>query len=254
MSTKGILLNPVMEECPYLQGRVSITENFLIKEIDDEDLEYLLSLGYRHFGEVFFRPVCGACKNCIPIRIPIREFSPSKSVRRLCNRNKRFQVTLEKPAPSRQTYDLYKRHKKRFAKKFYESYELYVRGFFASPPFKFDRALVIRDGSTLVAYTHLDVTANAMSAIYCYFDEKYKQYSPGKFSIYKEIEIAGEAGIKWLYLGFYVPGNRHMKYKIQYKPNQLMFSRHRWVDFMDASGAIVNPLPRQETDNYLISD
>lgn len=246
MSTKGIVLQPVIEECPYLQGRVSITENFLIHEIDDEDLEYLLSLGYRHFGEIFFRPVCFACKNCIPIRIPIREFSLSKSVRRLYNRNKRFQVTLEKPAPSRETYDLYKRHKKRFERQSYESYELYVRGFFASTPFKFDRALVIRDGSTLVAYTHLDVTANAMSAIYCYFDEKYKQYSPGKFSIYKEIEIAREAGIKWLYLGFYVPGNRHMKYKIQVKPNQLMFSRYRWLDFMDASGAIVNPLPWQE--------
>lgn len=243
MSIIGVLLLPVREQCPYLEDKISISESMLISEIDDDDLNYLLSLGFRHFGEIFFRPMCGSCRSCIPMRISVRQFSPSKSVRRLYNRNKNFKVTLEKPVPSKETFELYKQHKKRFKLQFNESYELYVKSFFYPPEFNFNRVLAVRDGSRLVALTHLDVTTNAMSAIYCYFDENYNRFSPGKFSVYKEIEIAAELGIRWLYLGYYVPRNRHMQYKIQFKPNQIMTANHTWIDYIDASGNIVNPLP-----------
>jgi len=117
MSVQGVLLHPVMEECPYFDGRISINESMIIKELDDHDQENLLSMGFRHFGEFFFRPICSHCRSCIPIRIPVREFSPSKSVRRLFNRNKHFRVTLENPPPFKEAFELYNRHKKRFKSK-----------------------------------------------------------------------------------------------------------------------------------------
>jgi arginine-tRNA-protein transferase len=243
MSIKGVMLHPVKEQCPYLEDKISITENMLIREIGDEDLDILLSFGFRHFGDIFFRPMCGICRSCIPVRIPVRRFSPSKSVRRLFNRNKHFKVTIEEPAPSQETFELYTEHKKRFKNQFHESYDIYEKSFFYPLDFTFNRVLAVRDGDRLVALTHLDVTANAMSAIYCYFDENYKKYSPGKFSVYKEIEIARKLGIEWLYLGYYVPGNRHMKYKLDFKPNQWMVEDRKWIDFIDASGNMVNPLP-----------
>jgi arginine-tRNA-protein transferase len=104
--------------------------------------------------------------------------------------------------------------------------------------------LVIRDGSRLVAVSHLDVTANAMSAVYCYFDEDYARFSPGKLAVYKEILLAKEMGIKWLYLGFYIEKNRHTNYKILFKPNQVMVEENLWIDHMDSKGNIINPLPR----------
>lgn len=244
MSIKGVLLQPVKEQCPYLEDNISITENMIVREIDNADLEMLLSIGYRHFGDIFFRPMCGVCRSCIPIRIPVQRFSLSKSIQRLYNRNKHFRVTIEEPVPSEESFELYIQHKKRFKIQFHESYDLYVRSFFQPHDFTFNRVLAVRDGDRLVALTHLDVTENAMSAIYCYFDEHYKKYSPGKFSVYKELEIAAALGIKWLYLGYYVPGNRHMKYKIDFKPNQLMYGYRKWVDYIDASGNIVDPLPR----------
>jgi arginine-tRNA-protein transferase len=198
-------------------------------------------MGYRHFGEIFFRPLCKHCRRCISIRIPVRQFLPSKSVRRLFNRNKHLKVTLEKPVSTLGSFELYNQHKKRFKRQIYESYNLYVKSFFH--PFKFNHMLSIKEGSRLVALSHLDITANTMSAVYCYFDENYARFSPGKFSVYKEIEIARERGIQWLYLGYYVPGNRHTQYKLQFKPNQLMTEDFKWIDYMDASGNIINPFP-----------
>ncbi len=234
----------MVEECPYINSIISINENMIITDLEDHDLEMLLSLGFRHFGDVFFRPLCTHCRSFISIRIPVQQFSPSKSVRRLFNRNKHFIVTLEKPAPGKETFELYNRHKKRFKRPPSESYELYIKSFFH--PFKFNRMLTIRDSDKLVALSHLDITANAMSAVYCYFDEAYARFSPGKFAVYKEIEMAKEQGAQWLYLGYYIPQNHHTTYKILFKPNQLMTEDNKWIDYMDASGKIGNPIPRIE--------
>jgi arginine-tRNA-protein transferase len=241
MSIQGIMMQPTMEECVYLEGKTSISDNLLVFDLEDRDMEALLSLGFRHFGSVFFRHNCLHCLRCISIRIPVQKFSPSRSVRRLFNRNKHLTVTLETPVPSQELYELYNRHKKRFKKQPPESYELYLNSFFH--PFQFNRILAVRDGTRAVAITHLDVTANCMSAVYCYYDEDYARNSPGKFSVYKELELAKEMGIKWLYLGYYIPENRHTAYKVQFKPNQVKTVDNRWLDYLDHKGNIVNPLP-----------
>ncbi len=242
MTIDGIILKPLKEECPYRGGMISMNETLFIKELDDQDLEILLSRGFRHFGEVFFRPICGHCSSCIPIRIPVQRFVPSRSVKRLLKRNRHLTVTLEKPEPTVESFALYKKHKKRFKRQDVESYNLYVKSFFY--PFKFNYMLLIKDGNRLVALSHLDIAARAMSAVYTYFDESYSRFSPGKFAVYTEIEMARELGIQWLYLGYYVQQNRHMNYKIQFKPNQLMHEDYIWLDYMDAAGNALTPLPQ----------
>lgn len=243
MYIRGLLFKPITEKCPYIEGITSIYENLLVTELYDEDLDNLLSMGFRHFGEFFFRPLCD-CRQCISVRIPVQRFTPSLSVRRLFSRTKNLRVSLEKPKPSIAAFEIYMQHKKRFKNKEEseeERYGNYIRSFFY--PFQFNRMLTIRDSDILVAVSHLDVTAHSMSAIYCYFDEKYRRFSPGKLAIYKEIELAKELGIQWLYLGYYIPSNPYTQYKIQFKPNQLMTEENQWFDYMDAAGNIIRPQP-----------
>lgn len=244
MNIRGLLFQPITEECPYIEGITAIYENLFVTELEDEDLDNLLGMGFRHFGEIFFRPICDDCHRCISVRIPVQRFIPSLSVRRLFNRTKGLRVSLEKPIPSITAFEIYMEHKKRFKNKDVddeERYGNYIRSFFH--PFRFNRMLTIRDAEILVAVSHLDVTAHSMSAVYCYFDEKYGRFSPGKLAIYKEIELAKEMGIQWLYLGYYIPSNPHTQYKIQFKPNQLMIGNDQWFDYIDPSGNIIRHLP-----------
>ncbi len=247
MSIQGVKLQPVARECPHIKGMVSIDENLLVIDLEEEDLEVLLSYGFRHFGEYFFRPVCNYCRSCISVRIPVQQFKPSPSVRRLLNRNKHFSVTLEKPSPSREMFEIYNRHKERFESSPSDNYEEFVKSFFH--PFFFSRMLCIRDKDRLVAVSHVDVTTRAMSAVYCYFDDQYARFSPGKFAVFKEIQLAAEMGLQWLYLGYYIPPNRHTHYKLQFKPNQVMTFDCKWFDHMDAAGNIINPLPPTASDH-----
>ena len=88
-------------------------------------------------------------------------------------------------------------------------------------PFPFSFQLSVHDGSRLVAVSHLAVTENALSTIYCYYDDSYTRESLGTYAISKEIEIGRERGASFLYLGYYVAENRHMSYKGRFHPSQV---------------------------------
>ena len=54
----------------------------------------LLARGYRRFGWQVFRPACPNCTKCRSIRIPVQQFSPSGSERRVLRRNAHIRAEL----------------------------------------------------------------------------------------------------------------------------------------------------------------
>jgi leucyl-tRNA---protein transferase len=235
MSVRGYLLGESQGACPYIAGNNAVHEQLVVDAIDEEELDALLAAGYRHFGSYFFRPVCAFCHQCVPLRIPVDRYAFPRSGRRLLNRGKRFLVTLEHPRPSHDAYKLYLRHKLRFAepgeRRQEERYEDFVETFFH--PFAFSYQLSIYDDGRLISVAHLDMTSSSISAIYCYYDDRYTRESLGSLSIFREIEIAKERGLKWVYLGYYVAANRHMSYKARYAPNEVLLEEGKWIKLLD---------------------
>lgn len=216
--------------CPYITGERFLSENYLFEDASAEDMDLLLERGYRHFGKIFFRPVCRECHKCLPIRIPLKDYTLSRNAKRLFRRNAFLIVSLvERPAVSREKFELYKKHKMRFPeeKGDSETFEIFTESFFTN--FMFSRTLEVRDKGKLVAVTHLDVGKKAVSAIYCYYDTDYLTISPGKFSIYKGISLAKELGKEYYYLGYYIRENTRMSYKGLYRPNQILLEENNWV-------------------------
>jgi len=237
MRFRGLLLPENTRDCAYLLGRTSTTENFIADKLTGDDMERLLARGYRHFGPYFYRPVCRLCHQCVPLRIALAGFSFSKSGRRVLARGRRFVTELERPTPSPEAFELYRKHKRRFKDSYSESnLESEFQTFFYLFPFSFQ--LSVHDGSRLVAVSHLDVTENSLSAIYCYYDDEYTRESLGTFAINKEIEIGRERGASFLYLGYYVAENRHMSYKGRFYPSQVLLQEEEWVNYRDLSGKL----------------
>ena len=201
-------------------------------------MESLLACGYRHFGDFFYRPICGLCHRCVPLRIPLSDFSFSQSGKRALIRGAKFVTVLERPQPSNEAFELYRKHKRRFKADYAESdLEFQFQAFF--DPFHSSFQLSIRDGSRLVGVSHLDVTENALSAIYCYYDDSYVRESIGTFAINKEIEIGRERGASFLYLGYYIAENQHMSYKGRFHPSQVLLQEGQWIDYRDSKGKVV---------------
>ena len=221
MVVEGYHLEQTETKCPYLENRNFTSANMIINIIDAEGIETLLESGYRHFGVYFYRPECSGCKECLPIRIPVKDFKFSRSEKRVINRASQFRVMfMDNPLPDMTKFNLYRAHKKRFKEADSESYDNWESSFFSDQ--SFNQIMEIRDSNKLVAVTHLDVTDRIISAVYCYWNEDYAQFSPGKLSILKSIRMAMDAGAEYYYLGYYIKDNKHMSYKVNYKPNQIL--------------------------------
>jgi len=237
MSIRGFLLGESTGACPYISGNLATHERLVAESLGERDLEELLAAGYRHFGNYFFRPVCSGCHLCVPLRVTLTDYRFPRSGRRLLNRNARFSVTLERPHPSPEAFELYLAHKLRFepppSDGSRESYEEFVDTFFQPLPFAYQ--LSVFDGTKLIAVSHLDMTDSLISAVYCYYDDRYRRESLGSYAVFKEIEIGLKRNLDFVYLGYYVGRNAHMSYKIRFRPNQILREEGLWEDLLDTN-------------------
>jgi arginine-tRNA-protein transferase len=192
----------------------------------------LLNLGFRRSGGDFYRPDCGACRACIPIRIPVNRFQPRRSQRRTWERlSKNTRVSVRPAQFEAEYFDLYRRY--------IES--RHPGSDMSSPsPDDFNRFLIspwggtlfveVRQQQKLLAVAVTDLLPTGLSAVYTFFDPHRAGDGPGVFTILWQIEEARRRRLEWLYLGFWIPGCRKMEYKQDYRPLQLL-NGGAWQEF-----------------------
>lgn len=240
MEIRGVPIGTYETPCPYISGNVFLSENVFIKEIDEEGIDYLLSIGFRHFGEHFFRPLCSECHQCIPLRIPVKDFKLSRNMKRTLKKSSDLELVVSRePEPTMEKYELYHEHLRRFEEDNSASYQSFVQSFFEPSPYSRELA-IYRDGK-LLSVSHFDITSRSLSAIYCYWSPEGEPYSPGTLSVLKEMEIAGDEGVEYVYLGYFVPENRHMRYKARFRPNEALVHEGLWLPLYNRHKELVHP-------------
>ena len=241
MEIRAAILKSHDRKCSYLQSLTCRMEELVIRDISAVDLSMMVEMGYRHFGDFFFRPACPECHACIPIRIPAKDYHFPRSARQLMNRNHDLTVQVGHPEPSREDFDLYRMHKRRFGAngegEESGNYEQFCASFFQPSPHA--RTMRIKDDGKLIAVAHFDLTDRILSAVYCYYHLDYLHRSPGRYAAYRQIALAAEQSIPHVYLGFYIENNEHMRYKRNFRPNQVLLSEGCWVDFVGTDNAHV---------------
>jgi len=227
--------------CSYLGAEETRFEAMWLSDVDDDALSELIAQGYRHFGRSFFRPYCRSCHACVPIRLPVEGFRETRSVRKTIHRARHVSVRVGPPQASPQAFELYRAHKTRFAPLADGREELRYEGFAKAffHPFTFARVLEMWEGERLLAVSHFDLTADMLSAIYCYYDPEATRLSLGRLAIYLQLRLAREQSIPYLYLGYYIKANKNMCYKADYWPNEVLLGDHGWEPFVDANGELV---------------
>ena len=100
------------DACPYLGGRDASLRFFQPIIPLPADVDQVLACGFRRHGELFYRPDCPAgCPECVPIRVPIGDFTPSRSQRRLLRRHAgNYDVRVESTGFRQEHLELFNRH------------------------------------------------------------------------------------------------------------------------------------------------
>ena len=208
-----------LSDCQYIPGETWRFEFFFARDLDHGELENLLSTGWRKFGLNYFRPVCPSCRRCVPLRVRVQDFVPTKSQRRLLRKNEDVRVFFRPLQFKDRIYEIYSDHSTRFEKEISTPVD-FIRNFCEKSCPSLQSEYYI--GETLAAVGFLDHSSRGLSSVYFIFDTLYSRYSLGVYSALREIEHARSLGLDYYYLGFYIAECPRMTYKNRFRPYETM--------------------------------
>lgn len=213
--------------CHYLPGEVARERAFVASRLDGAGYQALMDRGFRRSGMVFYRPDCPACSLCVPLRVPVATFQPTRSQRRVQRKNADITLTMRRPQCSEATFGLYRRyldfqHPDPSRERTYEGFR---ESFYAEVVDSLEAVYTL--GERVVAISLLDVCAQSVSAVYHFFEPELAGRSLGVCSVLAEIAWARAQGVPYYYLGYWVEGAPTMAYKASYGPHELL-REGRW--------------------------
>ena len=218
-----VLVRDEIEPCVYLddhQARLPL--RWQLRPVVGAAFDDLLTMGDRRVGKALYRPSCPGCRACETLRIPVAEFVPSRSQRRVWKRGQReLRVQLAGPTHSDGHVALFNKHRRLRDLAHHEG-AMTPEGYEAWLVQTCCETVEIRyfRGDVLVGVAITDMGEHAASAVYTYFDPDHSELSPGIFSVLWQIAWARKLGLEHLYLGLYIAGNRHMTYKVGFMPHE----------------------------------
>lgn len=214
------------KECSYLKEKKATTMYRIIDNCDSLMCKEYILHGWRRFGKLFFTPQCTDCNECKSMRIKIKEFEFTKSMKRVLKENIDTKVIIRHPTMSKEHLELYdKYHLYMKDKRDWDNEKISANDYYNSFVLghgEFGYELLYFIDEKLVGVALIDILPNAISSIYCYYDHNYQKHSIGTFSILKQIMLAKSLNIEYLYLGYWVEKNDSLKYKSRFKPHEIL--------------------------------
>lgn len=236
--------------CPYVAGR---TERKVVTEITGPQAEQLhdrLSrAGFRRSHNIAYAPVCLGCHACIPIRIPVAEFAPDRSLRRIARANAALRGFDMPARATAEQFQLFQRYQQ----------ARHTDGDMATMSFYDYRAMVedtpietslveFRDqADQLVGACLTDRLGDGLSAVYSYFLPEMARQSLGTYAILWLVDRARSLGLPYVYLGYWVPESRKMSYKSRFHPSEILVAgAWRRLTEADLTTDFTTPRPAAE--------
>jgi arginine-tRNA-protein transferase len=228
------------QPCPYLAGRM---ERKLFTALQGEYAvklnDALSKQGFRRSQNVLYRPSCAECSACLSARIRVADFRPTKSQKRALRRNARLRREATSPWATEDQYALFRAYlDSRHADGGMADMDIFeFAAMIEETPIR-SRVVEYSDGKgadrNLAAVCLTDVLDDGLSMVYSFYDPDLAKDSLGTYVILDHIEIAREAGLPYVYLGYWVPGSPKMGYKAKF-PALEVYVGGAWRDIGDPS-------------------
>lgn len=227
---KTIISGP--DSCSYLSGQHSAMQYAQIGGMAPGDYDERLHAGWFKFGSFLQKPLCHWCRMCYSMRVPLDEWRPNRTQRKVLRRNAGLEVSVCSPpqfTPERLAlHNRYRsfQHALRGWQQGHLSEAGYIQEFVHGPvPMQ---EISVRENGRLIAVLMADEDTDLFTAVTHYHDPALWQRSIGLFTVLQAFFLGQRMGKKWLYLGYYVPGSPTMGYKKQFLPCELRSWSGKW--------------------------
>lgn len=235
------------QPCPYLADRM---ERKLFTALQGDSAialnDSLSKQGFRRSQNVLYRPSCTDCAACLSARINVEQFTPNKPQRRTLRRNEGLVRRTTSAWATEEQFDLFRRYlDSRHSDGGMADMDVFeFAAMVEETPIR-TRVIEYADRETgnLVAVCLTDLLEDGTSMVYSFYDPHRRSDSLGTYVILDHIDIAREAGLPHVYLGYWVPGSVKMGYKSNFSGLEV-FRGGAWEAFQgdEAYDAQLHPL------------
>lgn len=187
----------------------------------------LIDRGFRRSGSHVYRPHCPACSACVPTRVPVSRFQPSRSQRRNWRVNQDLRTEALSPEYRDEHFKLYRRYINtrhpggEMENPTPEAYRSFLRCQWSRTVF-----IEFRLKNKLLGVAVSDVLPQGLSAVYTFFDPAYAKRGLGTFGVLWQIAEAQRLALDYVYLGYWIAENRKMSYKTSFRPIEGFIDGH----------------------------
>lgn len=212
--------------CSYLAGRLARSQVAAPTHLIDGSLYgELVQQGFRRSGLYTYRPHCDECSACMPIRVDVAKFRPTRTQRRVWTRQEELAIRMTSLRWDDEHFDLYQRYQssRHPGAGMDDDMQSQYRQFLLTSRVDTRLAEFRNSAGELMIVSVIDVLGDGLSAVYTFFDPD-APGSLGTWAILWQIEQCRRAGLPWLYLGYWIEESRKMAYKSAFQPYQLLHS------------------------------
>ena len=215
--------------CPYLPEREERKVfTHLIGRRSVALNETLTQSGFRRSQTIAYRPACETCKACVSVRVCVADFRPSRTFRRVLDRNGDLCGGLVENRATAGQYALFRHY---LDSRHGDGGMADMSGL--------DYAMMVEDSHVesrlveyrvagpdisvmdeLVAVCLTDILADGLSMVYSFYNPDFSARSLGTYMILNHIEMTRKLALPHLYLGYWINGSRKMDYKGRFLPQE----------------------------------